>query len=303
MFHTENARLLSESAVFALWVYSSQSRAFPGVTHSRPCSIRSLPNRIWWGEYPDGVGRSWYAWMARHMLVSQLRPGRSRGGFHGGHAVQKRPLYVAPPTPHPHSALRHTHTSLGLAFTPPPYSMERWWVCCSGPGLPGPCVPIWRALMAFCRMQQILHGHMADRCGAGQCPHPLSLPYFSGGNPNYAADAKVQEAINYLRDGNKRGIDKYLFLRDAQHRNPRLFYGLLSLFVQEVLPFVYTPTVGEACQKYSNLPIVSTGLTFVPGDRGHMLQKLRSWPNQDIKVRQGMAMCGNTWPAGRGPIW
>lgn len=49
---------------------------------------------------------------------------------------------------------------------------------------------------------------------------------------------------------------------------------LLIEHAQEVLPFVYTPVVGEACQKYSHLPITPRGLYISVDDRGRVLEKL-----------------------------
>src|ERR1700757_193829 len=48
-------------------------------------------------------------------------------------------------------------------------------------------------------------------------------------------------------------IEKYRFMRDLQDSNETLFYSLITNHVEETLPIVYTPTVGEACQQFSEI--------------------------------------------------
>ena len=79
-------------------------------------------------------------------------------------------------------------------------------------------------------------------------------------------------------------IDRYVYLRNLREKDEQLFYSLLMNNAQEILPFVYTPTVGEACQKYSRLPLVTRGLTITPADRGRILEKLQTWPEKKIRV-------------------
>ena len=48
-------------------------------------------------------------------------------------------------------------------------------------------------------------------------------------------------------------IQKYSFMRDLQDINETLFYSLITHYIEETLPIVYTPTVGEACQQFSEI--------------------------------------------------
>src|ERR1700691_1687439 len=48
-------------------------------------------------------------------------------------------------------------------------------------------------------------------------------------------------------------FNKYAFLRDLQDTNETLFYALLVRDVEQLLPLVYTPTVGEGCQRFSEI--------------------------------------------------
>eukprot|EP01023_Acetabularia_acetabulum_P045870 TRINITY_DN4674_c0_g2_i1.p1 TRINITY_DN4674_c0_g2~~TRINITY_DN4674_c0_g2_i1.p1 ORF type:complete len:556 (+),score=95.47 TRINITY_DN4674_c0_g2_i1:93-1670(+) len=79
-------------------------------------------------------------------------------------------------------------------------------------------------------------------------------------------------------------IDRYMYLRDLQATAPDQFFKLLMRNTEEILPYIYTPTVGEACQKYHKLPIVTRGLYITLSDRGNILQKLQQWHNQDVRV-------------------
>ena len=65
---------------------------------------------------------------------------------------------------------------------------------------------------------------------------------------------------NYLRQQDD--LAKYLFLRAAQDRNEVVFFALLERHLEEMLPIVYTPTVGKAVQQFSSLYKAPRGLTF-----------------------------------------
>ncbi|GLT50499.1 hypothetical protein SLA2020_239820 [Shorea laevis] len=79
-------------------------------------------------------------------------------------------------------------------------------------------------------------------------------------------------------------LQKYMAMMDFQETNGRLFYKLLIDNVEELLPVVYTPTVGEACQKYGSIFLRPQGLFISLKEKGKILEVLRNWPEKNIQV-------------------
>jgi malate dehydrogenase (oxaloacetate-decarboxylating) len=71
--------------------------------------------------------------------------------------------------------------------------------------------------------------------------------------PNVATlDEQVSRRLQALR-GFETDLERYAFLRELQDTNETLFYALLVENLEELLPIVYTPTVGAGCQQFSRL--------------------------------------------------
>nr|AAT02535.1 NADP-dependent malic enzyme 3 [Hydrilla verticillata] len=79
-------------------------------------------------------------------------------------------------------------------------------------------------------------------------------------------------------------LQRYMAMMDLQERNQRLFYKLLIDNVEELLPVVYTPTVGEACQKYGCIYRRPQGLYISLKEKGKILEVLKNWPEKNIQV-------------------
>ncbi|SKA41084.1 malate dehydrogenase (oxaloacetate-decarboxylating)(NADP+) [Enhydrobacter aerosaccus] len=78
-------------------------------------------------------------------------------------------------------------------------------------------------------------------------------------------------------------LQRYLLLSDLQVRNETLFYALLMSDPARFMPIVYTPTVGEACQKFDHIYRHPRGLYLPITARGRVRELLRNWPQTDVR--------------------
>jgi malate dehydrogenase (oxaloacetate-decarboxylating) len=79
-------------------------------------------------------------------------------------------------------------------------------------------------------------------------------------------------------------LDKHIYLRGLQDRNETLFYRVLRDHIPETMPIVYTPTVGEACQRFSEIYRRPRGLFVSYPDRELLREVLRNRPQRDVDV-------------------
>ena len=79
-------------------------------------------------------------------------------------------------------------------------------------------------------------------------------------------------------------IDKYVYLASLQDRNEVLFYRLLHDHIEEMMPIVYTPVVGEACQRFSHIYRRARGLYVAWRHKGRIAQVLANYHQHDPSV-------------------
>nr|CAG4714842.1 unnamed protein product [Naegleria fowleri] len=75
----------------------------------------------------------------------------------------------------------------------------------------------------------------------------------------------------------KNPLDKYIYLMSLQMRNQTLFFRLLVDNMVEMLPIVYTPTVGDACLQFDQIWRVSQGMYISLEDKGSIPEILKNW--------------------------
>jgi len=79
-------------------------------------------------------------------------------------------------------------------------------------------------------------------------------------------------------------IERYVQLNALLERNQTLYYRTLIDNIEELLPLVYTPTVGQACKQFAHIFRKTQGFYITPEDRGQVRAMLDNWPEDDVRV-------------------
>ncbi|MCE0499368.1 MAG: NAD-dependent malic enzyme [Methylacidiphilales bacterium] len=79
-------------------------------------------------------------------------------------------------------------------------------------------------------------------------------------------------------------LEKYIQLVGLQDRNETLFYRIALENLDEIMPLIYTPTVGLACQEYDHIFRRPRGLFISANDAGKIPTVLKNWHNRDVRV-------------------
>lgn len=110
----------------------------------------------------------------------------------------------------------------------------------------------------------------------------------------FGLDGLLPSAVETLDDqadrayaafvGYDKPLNRHIYLRQLQDTNEVLFYRLVTRHLEEMLPVVYTPTVGEACRRFSEIYRRPRGLFLPYEDRHRFREILRNRPHNDVDV-------------------
>jgi malate dehydrogenase (oxaloacetate-decarboxylating)(NADP+) len=102
--------------------------------------------------------------------------------------------------------------------------------------------------------------------------------------PPRVSPLELQVARTHEELGNlDNDLQKYVLLSDLQARNETLFYAVLMSDPATFMPLVYTPTVGEACQKFDHIFRATRGVYLPITARGRLKSLLANWPQRDVR--------------------
>jgi malate dehydrogenase (oxaloacetate-decarboxylating)(NADP+) len=99
----------------------------------------------------------------------------------------------------------------------------------------------------------------------------------------HTQEVQAQRYLAHLRDL-QNPLEKFIDLNALHDRNEALFFRVVSENPDEIMPLIYTPTVGLACQKFGNIFQRPRGLFISAEDRGKIATVLKNWPNRDVGI-------------------
>jgi malate dehydrogenase (oxaloacetate-decarboxylating)(NADP+) len=79
-------------------------------------------------------------------------------------------------------------------------------------------------------------------------------------------------------------LEKYIYMVALQDRNETLFYRTVIDNVEEIMPIIYTPVVGKACQLFGHIWRRPRGLYLTINEKGNIADVLRNWPMKKVGI-------------------
>lgn len=139
-------------------------------------------------------------------------------------------------------------------------------------------------LEVYLRGRQVLTDPFLNKGTAYTPDERLSLG-LSGLVRSAVSDIETQRARNYEMYRRKQDdLEKYIFLQSLLNRNEILFYDLLSHHLAEMLPIVYTPTVGKACAMFSHITREYRGIYVSPDNIANIDQILSDVAMPEVRL-------------------
>ncbi|KAF3025909.1 hypothetical protein G7054_g9569 [Neopestalotiopsis clavispora] len=126
--------------------------------------------------------------------------------------------------------------------------------------------PLWNKGLSFSPEDRI------SKNLTGLIPHAME-----------SADTQVERCMKMIHS-RQTPIDKYLYLSSLKDQNVDLFYRVLIDNVRELMPLVYTPTIGDVCLQYSTLYTRPEALYISIKQRKSIKTILRNWPHANPEI-------------------
>lgn len=99
----------------------------------------------------------------------------------------------------------------------------------------------------------------------------------------FSQELQVQRAIDNFRS-KPNDLEKYIYMIGLEDRNETLFYRVVIDYLETMMPIIYTPTVGKACQKFGLIFRRPRGLYISAEDKGDIAKLVANWPNDNVRV-------------------
>ncbi len=136
----------------------------------------------------------------------------------------------------------------------------------------------------FPRGVKLLHDPVRNK-GTAFSPEERTLLGLRGLLPprQQSQDLQVRRVMENVR-GKTTDLERYIFLVSLQDRNETLFYRVVVDHLDEIMPIIYTPTVGQACVRYGHNFRRPRGMFLSAEDRGSVGDILMNWPHEDVRI-------------------
>ena len=102
--------------------------------------------------------------------------------------------------------------------------------------------------------------------------------------PKICSPAEQEQRVLENLRAKESDLERYIALISLQDRNETLFYRVVTNHIEQIMPLIYTPTVGKACQQFSHIYRRPRGLYVSLQDRRRVAEILSHWPHRDPRI-------------------